>query len=101
MTERRWTVTSSWMMTYKPDYLKTANFFGEETGLIDLDFEPKEYPNGEILWCITVTYLKQDAEKFGELLEAFDKLTVSGAVNANKDENARDDGENYYTDLPF
>ena len=100
MTEKRWTVTSSWMMTYKPDYLKTANFFGEEVDLINLDFEPKEYPNGEILWCISVTYLRQDAEKFGRLLEEFDKLTEFGAFKASKEETSGDDEEGY-TDLPF
>lgn len=104
MTERRWTVTSSWMMTYEPEYLKTANFFGEEIGLIDLDFEPKKYPNDEILWCISVTYLRQDSEKFGELLQEFDKTTDFKAFKTNEDEdgNTTDDEKGIdYTDLPF
>lgn len=101
MAEKRWTVTSSWMMTFKPDYLATANFFGKKIGLVDLDFEPKEYPNGEILWCISVTYYRQNAEKFGELLQEFDRISVSEASKTVTESTTNDDEEGYYTDLPF
>ncbi len=42
MTERRWTISSTWMMTYQPDFLDTATFFGKEVGIIDLEMNPHE-----------------------------------------------------------
>ena len=101
MTERRWTVSSTWMMTYQPDFLYTANFFGEHVGFIDLEMNPHEY-NGEVRWAITFTYLRHDAEKFGELLQEFDRITEAEASKIQVAVKTEDDNEGTdYTDLPF
>jgi hypothetical protein len=103
MTERRWTVSSTWMMSYQPDYLDTANYFGKAVGIIDLEMNPHESYDGDVLWAITFTYLRQDSENFGELLQEFDKLTEFGAFNASQEESSRDNelGDGEYDDLPF
>ena len=89
-------------------FLKSLGIFiligilmGKEIGLVDLDIEPKEYPNGEILWCISVTYYRQNAEKFGELLREFDRISVFEASNTVTESTTNDDEEGYYADLPF
>ena len=101
MTERRWTVSSTWMMTYQPDFLKTANFFGEKIGIIDLEMNPHEAHNGDLLWAVTLTYLRRDAEKFGELLQDFDRITGFEAININEEAKTVDDEGADYKDLPF
>jgi len=102
MTERRWTISSTWMMTYQPDFLDTATFFGKEIGIIDFEMNPHESYNGDVLWAITFTYLRQDAEKFGELLREFDKTTDFKAFKTCEDGNTKEDDEgNDYTNLPF
>lgn len=100
MTERTWTATSTWTMVFKPDFLYTANFFGRDIEIIDLEMNPHEY-KGEVRWVISLTYLRQHAEKFGELLQEFDKLTENAATETNKEAMTTEDEGTDYDDLPF
>ena len=100
MKERTWTATSTWTMVFKPDFLDTANFFGKAIEIIDLEINPIEI-NDEVFWAITLTYLRKDAEKFGELLQEFDKLSEHGATEMNKDAKIVDYEGADYENLPF
>lgn len=100
MKERTWTATSTWTMVFKPDFLYAANFFGRDIAIIDLEMNPHEY-SGEVRWTITLTYLRQDAEKFGELLQKFDRITEFEASKTNPAKKAEVDEGADYDDLPF
>jgi len=100
MKERTWTATSTWTMVFKPDFRDTANFFGKDIEVVDLEMNPHEYKE-EVRWAITLTYLRKDAEKFGELLQKFDILTGHETTKTIKVANAVEDEGADYENLPF